>query len=87
MTIQDFITELTAIESIVQQGLKTADSFVAGDAQIAVPIELAEAILPIVEDLVNKALTAWSTASGQPITVETVQALLPNATPLTPPSA
>lgn len=87
MKVQDLINDLQSIETVVEQGLATADAFAKGDPQIDAPVELAEAILPIVGDLVNKALTAWSNASGQPITIETVQALLPNATPLTSPPA
>lgn len=87
MTIQEFISQMQAIVTVAEEGLATADQFVKGDAEIDVPIELAEAILPVVENLAEKALTAWSTASGKPITVDTVKALLPNATPLTPPPA
>lgn len=80
MTIEQFIADLDAIEAIVAQGLATAAGF---DPGLAAPA----AVLTIVEQLVGKALTAWSNASGTPITVETVMALLPNPDPLTPPAA
>jgi hypothetical protein len=44
-------------------------------------------VLPIISELVSVALNAWSKANGQPITPETIQALLPNPNPLTPPDA
>lgn len=84
MTIQEFIDEMNAVTAIAEQGLKTVEGFVPS---VALPAEIAGAVLPLIEDLVAKALTAWSKASGQPITVETVTALLPDATPLTPPTA
>ena len=47
------------------------------------PIELAE----VFAKLATKALAGWSQAAGTPITVENLQALLPNPEPLTPPTA
>lgn len=84
MTTQEFIDEMNAITSIAEQGLKTVEGFVPS---AAVPAEIVGAVLPLVEQLVAKALTAWSKASGEAITVETVTALLPDATPLTPPTS
>jgi hypothetical protein len=55
------------------------------DPAVALPAATAEQVLNLVADLVGKALTAWSAASGVPITVESVQALLPNQTALTQP--
>jgi predicted RNA-binding protein associated with RNAse of E/G family len=80
VTIQQFIADLDAVEAVVAQGLATASAF---DPGLAAP----EAILAIVEQLVGKALTAWSNASGQEITVETLTALLPNTAPLDKPTA
>jgi hypothetical protein len=37
--------------------------------------------------MVSKALTAYGAASGTPITTATIEALLPNATPLTKPTS
>ena len=50
-----------------------------------VAAESAEAILDMVAEMASLALAAWSAAAGQPITMETIQGLLPNPTPLTPP--
>jgi hypothetical protein len=84
VNIQEFINDMNAVVAIAEQGLKTAEGL---DPAIALPDEIAQAVLPIVEQLVASALTAWGNASGQPITVANVQALLPSATPLSPPSA
>jgi hypothetical protein len=46
------------------------------------PIELAEVFARLVE----KALAGWSAAANVPITAESVLALLPNDTPLSPPT-
>lgn len=53
------------------------------DPGVAVPAEVAQELA----NLAAKALAAWSAASATPITVESVQALLPNQTPLTPPTS
>ena len=52
---------------------------------VEVPAELAGPILAEVGNLVAAALTAWSNASGAPITAESVMALLPDPTPLDQP--
>lgn len=44
-----------------------------------------EELVVVLAQLAADAISAWSKASGQPITPETVAALMPNATPLTPP--
>jgi hypothetical protein len=84
MNIQGVIDSMTAVVSIAEQGLKTAETF---DPAIAPEAAIIGAILPIAQQLLTAALNAWSNASGQPITVETITALLPDATPLTPPTA
>lgn len=84
MTVAEFTADLKVAEGLVQQGLTTVAEL---DPAADLPIAAAEAVLPLLEQLVNSALTAWSNASGEPITVESVQALLPNPTPLTPPAA
>jgi hypothetical protein len=53
------------------------------DPALALPIGIAQAI----EVMATKALEAWSASSGTPITVASVQALLPNPVPLTPPTS
>ena len=84
MTVQEFIADMDAVVTVAQEGLKTVEELAPG---MDVPAEIAGAILPLVEQLVSNALTAWSNASGQPITVETVTLLLPDPTPLTLPPA
>jgi len=83
LTIQEFIADMDAVVTVVGKGLVTVEGL---DPGLAVPAEIAIAILPVVEELVAAALTAWSNASGQPITVETLTLLLPNPTPLDPPT-
>lgn len=80
MTIQQFLDDLAG----VQQAINAAGGIVEGlDPALAIPIEAEKAV----EALAAIALTAWSNASGTPITVASVQALLPNATLLTPPTS
>lgn len=57
------------------------------DPAVAIPAAVATKVLDLLSQLASKAITAWGAASGTPITVETITALLPNATPLTPPDA
>ncbi len=45
------------------------------------------AVVALVAQLAAKALAAWTAASSMPITVQGVQALAPNPTPLPPPTA
>jgi hypothetical protein len=84
MTVQSVIDSMTAVATIAEQGLKTAETF---DPAITPEAAIVGAVLPIAEQLVAAALNAWSNASGQPISVATVTALLPNSTPLTAPTA
>ena len=84
MTVQEFIADMDSVVTVAAQGLKTVEEL---DPGLTLPAEIADAILPVVEQLVSSALSAWSNASGQPITVETVTLLLPDPTPLTPPLA
>lgn len=86
MTIADFVTQMEAIVTTAETAIATAEKFIPSQ-EVDAALNIAEAVLPIAEDLVAKALTAWSTASGEAITVESVTALLPDATPLTPPTA
>lgn len=59
----------------------------AVDPELALPAGLAERVADEVLALASKALTAYTAASGTPITVESVQALLANPTPLSAPDA
>ena len=80
MTIQQFLADMAA----VQEAIDSAAGTVVGlDPALSIPLEAESAA----EALVQAALTAWSNASGTPITVASVQALLPNPTPLTPPTS
>lgn len=56
------------------------------DPAVAIPAETADQILVLTATLVNAALTAYSNASGVAITAASIQALLPNAIPLTSPT-
>ena len=83
-TIQDVQTLVQEVQSIgdaILQELEAAVPSVDGPAVIA------GTALDLIATLAQKALSAWSAASGTPITVESVQALLPNPTPLTPPTS
>lgn len=82
MTVLEFTTALTEVEALAQSALKTVSAI---DPELEAPIVLTADVLALVSSLVTTALTAWSAANDQPITVDTVQALLPNVTPLTPP--
>jgi hypothetical protein len=80
LTIQDFLNALAGVQSAID----AAGSVVEGlDPALAIPIEAEKAV----EALAQTAITAWSNASGTPITVASVQALLPNPAPLTPPTS
>jgi hypothetical protein len=84
MTTQDFINDMNGVIAVAEQGLATAADL---DPALEVPAAIVDTVLPVVEQLVSAALTAWSNASGLPITVETVIMLLPDPTPLTLPPA
>lgn len=58
----------------------------AADPGIAGEIAVGEQVASLVEGLVAKALQAFAAAKGVPITPDSVTALLPNPTPLTPPT-
>lgn len=71
------------IQDIEQIAGQIIPILTALDPAIGVPAEIATEIA----NLAAKAVAAWSAASGTAITVESVQALLPNQTSLTPPTA
>ncbi len=75
--VSSVVTEIQTISTTVLSVLETADP------AITVPATIAEELLT----LAAKALAAWSAASGVAITAESVQALLPNQTPLTAPTS
>lgn len=88
MTLQEFIDAFEKVSILTQQGLETADTLAKsyGATNISLPIEGIELLLPIVEQLVGNGLMAWQKASGTAITIESVTALLPDSTPLDPPT-
>jgi uncharacterized YccA/Bax inhibitor family protein len=76
-----------AVLNVVQEIEQVANEVLAGiealDPALALPVTAITAL----EGLAQAAITAWSQASGVPVTVASVQALLPNPTPLTPPTS
>lgn len=81
LTVATAITEIQGIGDTVLTTLGEVDP------AVELPAAAAEPIVNLLASLASKALTAWSAASSTPITMESVQALMPNATPLTPPTA
>ncbi len=75
------VTEINGVGQTILATLETLDPATA-PADIA-----AGAVAGLLAQLASKALAAWSLTSGTPITAESVQALMPSATPLTPPTA
>ena len=71
----------------VMQEVEAASNAILSEVAALDPaLELPIGIVQAIEAMATTALTAWTTASGTPITVESVQALMPNPTPLTPPT-
>ena len=75
--VQSILQEVVAVTNEI---LTTIEGL---DPALALPINVIQAV----EGMVSVALTAYTTASGTPITVASVQALLPNPTPLKPPTS
>ena len=73
----------TAIEQIQQDSSAVVGLVAELDPALEAPIGVAE----LLASLAAKALAAWSNASGTPITEASVAALMPDETPLTPPTA
>lgn len=74
---------LSVVQEIEQVSNEVLAEIQALDPALALPVTAIEAL----EGLVQAAINAWSTASGTPVTVEALQALMPNPTPLTPPTS
>lgn len=83
MTAAQVAADVTAAQAIGDSILTTVS---AVDPAADLPAAEAGAILNLTASLVAAALTAWSNASGTPITAETVAALLPDPTPLDAPT-
>lgn len=73
----------TTVQEIINDAEEVLAAIEAVDPAIDVPVAIGESLA----NLVTKALAAWSAASGVPVTVASVQALLPDPTPLTPPTS
>jgi uncharacterized YccA/Bax inhibitor family protein len=71
------------VQEIEQVSNEVLAEIQALDPALALPVTAIEAL----EGLVTAAINAWSTATGQPVTVASLTALLPNPTPLTPPTS
>lgn len=80
-TVVSVVTDVQAIGDAI---LVEVGSVLPGEE---IPAAAAQAVLDLLSQLASKAITAWGAASGTPITPETIAALLPNPTPLTPPTA
>lgn len=84
MTAASLATNVKTVQAIGDNILAT----IAGlDPAVAPEAALAGVALDLTAEMVAAALMAWSDASGQPITAETIAALLPNPTPLTEPDS
>lgn len=79
--IQADVTAAQAVGNTILTTLSEIDPATAPTAAAA------EAVMALTASLVSAALTAYSNATGTPITVASVQALLPDSTPLTAPTA
>lgn len=86
MTAQEFIAQLEQIVVGAETAITIVEKLVP-NVEVDAALATAAGVLPVLEDLLGKAVTAWSTASGQAITVDSVKALLPDQTPLTPPKS
>lgn len=77
----------TAVSEVQAIGDTILSTLQAVDPGVALPAASAQIILDLLAKFAAVGLTAWSNASGTLITVESIQALLPNQTPLTAPDA
>lgn len=78
------VSVVTDVQTIGDAILEEVGGLVPG---AAIPAAAAEKILDLLSQLAKSAIAGFSAASGVPITVETLTALLPNTTPLTAPDA
>lgn len=79
--VQNTVTEVQAISDSILGVIEGAAP------TLALPAEGAQALVDLFAKLINTGVMAWSASAGVPITPESVMALLPNQTPLTPPDA
>ena len=80
-TVSSAVSEVQAVADAILSTIGLVDPAVSG-ATVFTKVTLA-----LFAQLVDKALAAYLAAAGVPITPETIAALLPNPTPLTPPVA
>jgi hypothetical protein len=83
ITIGEVTTAITEAQQVGDQVLKAVEGFLPANA---LPAAMAGTVLDLASQLVVKALTAWSAASGVAITPASVLALLPDQTPVVPPT-
>lgn len=74
-TVSTTVTEIGTIADSILQEISAVDPAVAAPA----------AIVEMLAGLVTKAIAAYSAASGAPVTVASIEALLPNPEPLSAP--
>lgn len=84
MTAEEIAAYVEEVQAAGNTILNTVEALPFGPG-VEVPAETAELILNLLAGMATTALAAWAKARGVPITVESVQGLLPNPTPLTPP--
>ncbi len=82
--IAGVVTAVQEVQTVSGTILATIE---ATDPAVTSEAETAGALVTLIGSLISSALTAYSAASGTPITVESVQALLPDATPLNAPTS
>jgi hypothetical protein len=79
-TVVSTVTEISGISDTILKSIEALDPAVAPEAAVV------DGVVSLLSDLVGKAITAFSAASDTPITADTIAALIPNSTPLTPPT-
>jgi hypothetical protein len=82
LTAEEIAGYVTEVQQAGDAILNTVEGL---PTSIALPAETAEVILDLLAGMATTAFAAWGAARGVPITVESIQGLLPNPTPLTPP--
>jgi hypothetical protein len=75
--VSTYVSEVAGSADLILTTIETLDPAIAPEA----------ALVEEIAKLAAKGLAAWSASSGTPITAESVLALLPNPTPLSPPTA
>lgn len=73
------------VNAVQQTGDAILAAIEGADPALDVPAEAAAGVLDLITELFNAAATAWANASGQPITKETIAALIIPDTPLPDP--